>query len=148
MRRVYDLTLLTVPSVLMYTFTSVSNLPAFTCTPKPSTKRMQVFGYALRSDWIVDFGQEHNVDPSSEKDECSLLVGTVELIRKEINKDGEFALVRYGTNTPDDIPAQIYVARNFSLPMKGSTTEPLILARVARLKKFLDTIEEPQWMNL
>ena len=109
---------------------------------------MQVFGYALRSDWIVDFGQEHNVDPSSEKDECSLLVGTVELIRKEINKDGEFALVRYGTNTPDDIPAQIYVARNFSLPMKGSTTEPLILARVARLKKFLDTIEEPQWMNL
>ncbi|KAF8421344.1 hypothetical protein L210DRAFT_3654514 [Boletus edulis BED1] len=116
--------------------------------PRPSREREQVFGYILRSDWINDFGQRHNVDPQGLKNEFGLIIDSVELIRDELKKDGEFALVRYLSNGHPDEVAQIYVARNFLRPMRGSTTLALIRAKVEKLKKFLDTTDEPQWMNL
>ncbi|KAF8435451.1 hypothetical protein L210DRAFT_3648625 [Boletus edulis BED1] len=116
--------------------------------PRPSREREQVFGYILQSDWIIDFGQRHNVDPQGLKNEFGLIIDSVELIRDELKKDGEFALVRYLSNGHPDEVAQIYVARNFLRPMRGSTTLALIRAKMEKLKNFLDTTDEPQWMNL
>ena len=116
--------------------------------PWPSRERAQVFGYTLRDDWIMDFGRKRNVDRMGEKTQMSLFLDSLELIRDEIKENGEFASVRLYQSAPPDVPAQIYVARNFAGPMKGSTTIPLIRAKVEKLKKFLDTPEEPRWMNL
>ncbi|KAF8435457.1 hypothetical protein L210DRAFT_3506275 [Boletus edulis BED1] len=59
--------------------------------PRPSREKAQLFGYILRSGWILDFGRKHNVDPEDVKDEFNLIMESVELIRGEIMKDGDFA---------------------------------------------------------
>lgn len=116
--------------------------------PRPSREQAQVLGYMLRKDWIIDFGRQHNVDPTGKNTRTGIVLDSVELIRDEIRKNGEFASVRFFQCAPPATPVQIYVARNFSGPMKGSTTIPLIRAKVDKLKKFLDTDEEPRWMDL
>ncbi|KAF8129854.1 hypothetical protein EV363DRAFT_1219654 [Boletus edulis] len=116
--------------------------------PRPSRQRKQVFGYILQFDWIIDFGRKRNVDPEGLMNRFALIADSVELIRDELKMDGEFASVRFLLHGQPDEVAQIYVARNFLRPMRGSTTLALIRAKVEKLKKFLDTTDEPQWMNL
>ena len=116
--------------------------------PWPGTKRAQVFGYTLRVQWILDFGQKHNLDPEGVKSQLGCLVDSVELIRDELKKNGGYALVRSFGNGAPDVAAQIYVARNYLHPMRGSTTEALLLANVEKLKQFLDTTDEPRWINI
>jgi hypothetical protein len=115
---------------------------------RPRTKRAQVFGYPPRLQWILDFGQKHNVDPEGVKSEFGCLVDSVELIRDELIKDGGYALVRSCGNAGPSVAAQIYVARNYLHPMRGSTPGTLLFANVEKLQKFLDTTDEPQWMNI
>jgi hypothetical protein len=128
----------------------VSDSPVSIRFPWPSTKRAQVFGYTLRLQWILDFGQKHNVDPEGVKSEFGCLVDSVELIHDELVKDGGYALVRhpgYRSATPD-VVAQIYVASNYIYTMRGAITGALLLANIEKLQKFLDTTEEPRWMNI
>lgn len=96
----------------------------------------------------MEFGWKHNVDPMGVKTQFSLFVDSVELIRDEIKKDGEFTSVQYIQNSVvfDEV-AQIYVARNFFRQMSRLTTILLIYNKVKKLKKFLDTTNEPEWMN-
>ncbi|KAF8129853.1 hypothetical protein EV363DRAFT_1584446 [Boletus edulis] len=114
--------------------------------PRPSREKAQLFGYILRSGWILDFGRKRNVDPQDVKDEFNLIMDSVELIRAELMKDGDFASVWYLSYGQPDEVAQIYVASNFS--RQRGMTHALIRANVEKLKKFLGTTDEPRWMNL
>lgn len=61
------------------------------------------------SDRIVDFGRKHNVDLQGLKDQFTLVVNSIVLIRDELNKDGRYALI----GSPNPPLSAVYVARNY-----------------------------------
>ena len=114
----------------------------------PSTRRVQVLGYSLQTHWVMDFGRKHNVNPEGVKSSFACLVDSVELIRDELKKAGIYAFVHRPHHAPVSVTAHIGVASNWLPLIRGSTNKALVHARVEKLKKFLDTTDEPQWTDL
>ncbi|KAF8452261.1 hypothetical protein L210DRAFT_140539 [Boletus edulis BED1] len=90
------------------------------CMSRPSRTRPQVYGHPLTSDWIINFGRKHGVDPKGDKSQFGLVVESIELIRDELKKEGEYALVRWWRDSPNLCCQELFTPDSEGVAARGA----------------------------